>query len=106
MIDTVRSADGTTIAVERVTDGPRPMVTLAGGASGRVSWAAAAAGLDGRFAVWLADRRGKGDSGDTLPSAIRDTPEPSGPAGPGGVDLSDGGWSVDLPRNLGVCPDR
>ena len=67
MIDTVRSADGTTIALERVTDGPRPMVTLAGGASGRASWAAAAAGLEGRFAVWLADRRGKGDSGDTAP---------------------------------------
>ncbi|MFC5060625.1 alpha/beta fold hydrolase [Actinomycetospora atypica] len=67
MIDTVRSADGTTIALQRVTDGPRPMVTLAGGPSGRASWAAAAAGLEGRFAVWLADRRGRGDSGDTPP---------------------------------------
>ena len=67
MIDSVTSADGTTIVVEQVTDGARPMVTLAGGASGRASWAAAAAGLEGRFAVWLADRRGRGDSGDTPP---------------------------------------
>ncbi|MDL5155260.1 alpha/beta fold hydrolase [Actinomycetospora termitidis] len=64
---TVRSADGTAIAVEQVTDGPRPMVTVAGGPSGRASWAVAAEGLVGRFAVHLADRRGKGDSGDTLP---------------------------------------
>ena len=28
-------------------------------------------------------------------AAIRDTPEPVGPAGSGGVDLADGGWSFD-----------
>ena len=63
----VISADGTPLALERVTDGPRPMVTLAGGPTGRAGWARVAAGLQGRFAVWLADRRGKGDSGDTEP---------------------------------------
>lgn len=63
----VISADGTPLALERVTDGPRPMLTLAGGPTGRAVWAQVAAGLQGRFAVWLADRRGKGDSGDTQP---------------------------------------
>lgn len=63
----VISADGTPLALERVTDGRRPMLTLAGGPTGRAVWAQVAAGLQGRFAVWLADRRGKGDSGDTEP---------------------------------------
>lgn len=63
----VISADGTPLALERVTDGPRPMLTLGGGPTGRAGWAQVAAGLEGRFAVWLADRRGKGDSGDTEP---------------------------------------
>lgn len=66
----VRSADGTMIALERVTEGPRPLVTFAGATAGRAVWAAAAEQLDGRFEVWLADRRGKGDSGDTPPYAF------------------------------------
>lgn len=66
----VRSADGTPIALERVTDGPRPLVTFAGATAVRANWALAAERLDGRFAVWLADRRGKGDSGDTEPYAF------------------------------------
>lgn len=66
-VQTVRSADGTAIAVEQVTGGPRPMVTFAGATAGRASWAAVAAGLSGEYAVHLADRRGKGDSGDTPP---------------------------------------
>ncbi|MHC1562746.1 alpha/beta fold hydrolase [Actinomycetospora sp. C-140] len=63
----VTSPDGTPIALEQVTEGPRPMVTVPGGTNGRRIWAEAAAALDGRYAVWLADRRGKGDSGDTEP---------------------------------------
>jgi hypothetical protein len=66
----VRSPDGTAIALERITEGPRPLVTLAGATAGRANWAEAARPLDGRFAVWLADRRGKGDSGDTEPYAF------------------------------------
>ncbi|GAA4941554.1 pimeloyl-ACP methyl ester carboxylesterase [Actinomycetospora succinea] len=63
----VVSADGTAIALERVTDGARPLVTFPGATAPRGIWGPTAAGLDGRFAVWLADRRGKGDSGDTEP---------------------------------------
>ena len=44
----VTSADGTEIALEQVTDGPRPLVTLAGATAGRELWAEAARGLDGR----------------------------------------------------------
>lgn len=63
----VLSADGTAIAVERVTSGPRALVTMAGGTTGRRSWAGVAGRLDGTLACWLMDRRGKGDSGDTAP---------------------------------------
>ena len=66
-LDHVVSADGTVIALEQVTDGPQPLVTLPGRTAGRAVWSEAARALDGRFAVWLADRRGKGDSGDTPP---------------------------------------
>lgn len=55
------------IALEQVADGPRTVVTLAGGPSGRVVWAEVARHLDGGFAVWSMDRRGKDDSGDTEP---------------------------------------
>lgn len=70
MLHQVTSADGTVIVLERVTDGPRALVTLPGATAGRELWADAARDLDGRFEVWLADRRGKGDSGDTLPYAL------------------------------------
>ena len=63
----VTSADGTAIALEQVTDGPRTMVTVPGGTSGRALWAEAARDLDGEFSIWLMDRRGKGDSGDAGP---------------------------------------
>jgi hypothetical protein len=66
----VTSADGTAIALEQITEGPRPLVTLPGATAGRGVWAEATRPLDGRFAVWLADRRGKGDSGDTEPYAF------------------------------------
>jgi hypothetical protein len=45
-------------------------VTFPGATAGRAIWAQAAEALDGRFAVWVADRRGKGDSGDTAPYAF------------------------------------
>jgi pimeloyl-ACP methyl ester carboxylesterase len=67
MLHQVTSADGTVLALEQVTDGAQPLVTLSGGPTGRHNWSATAHGLGGRFAVWLADRRGRGDSGDTPP---------------------------------------
>ncbi len=66
----VRSADGTSIALERVTDGPRTLLTAPGGPSLRDAWGPVARLLDGRYATWLMDRRGKGDSGDTEPYSL------------------------------------
>lgn len=43
----VTSTDGTAIALEQVTDGPRTMVTVSGGPNGRVVWAEVARHLDG-----------------------------------------------------------
>lgn len=66
-LEHVRSADGTLIAVEQVTHGPRSLVTMPGGTNGRRLWSEATQLVGERFACWLMDRRGKGDSGDTNP---------------------------------------
>ncbi len=61
--ETVTSADGTRIAVERSGDGPA--VILIGGAfNDRSSVAALAAELAPAFTAIAYDRRGRGDSGD------------------------------------------
>jgi alpha-beta hydrolase superfamily lysophospholipase len=66
----VTSADGTSIALERVTEGPAVLVTVPGGPNGRRAWMAVAALLEGTHSCWLMDRRGKGDSGDTAPYSL------------------------------------
>lgn len=66
----VRSADGTPIAVEQITDGPRSLVTVPGGPSLRDAWAPVGRLLGDRYACRLADRRGRGDSGDGGPYAL------------------------------------
>ena len=68
-MDTVTSSDGTTIAVDRMGDGP-PVVLVCGGSVDRMSNAPVAAELSGRFSVLNYDRRGRGDSGDTPPYAV------------------------------------
>ena len=65
----VTSADGTRIAIERQGDGP-PIVLVCGGSVDRQSNARVAALLASGFSVLNFDRRGRGDSGDTLPYAI------------------------------------
>jgi pimeloyl-ACP methyl ester carboxylesterase len=60
----VRSADGTTLAVERAGEGPA--VILAGGAfNDRTTVAGLAAVLSADFTTVTYDRRGRGNSGDT-----------------------------------------
>jgi pimeloyl-ACP methyl ester carboxylesterase len=68
---TVTSADGTTIAYERVGQGP-PLVLVDGALCYRASGPSGplAAALADRFTVHTYDRRGRGDSGDTPPYAI------------------------------------
>ena len=65
----VTSVDGTSIAIERQGDGP-PVVLVCGGSVDRGANAGVAAILAADFSVLNFDRRGRGDSGDTLPYAI------------------------------------
>lgn len=68
-MNTVTSRDGTTIAYDRMGDGPA-VVLLPGGSVDRTSNASLAAELAKDFTVYNVDRRGRGDSTDTLPYAV------------------------------------
>lgn len=68
-MDTATSRDGTTIAFDRSGDGP-PVILVCGQSTTRSSNAALAALLAPDFTVLNYDRRGRGDSGDTLPYAV------------------------------------
>ncbi len=65
----VTSKDGTTIAFDRLGDGP-PVVLVCGGSVDRMSNVGLAQQLAADFTVYNYDRRGRGDSGDTQPYAI------------------------------------
>jgi pimeloyl-ACP methyl ester carboxylesterase len=74
VVKSVRSNDGTRIAFEHVGEGPP--VILVGGAlsSGLRSFppiVELADHLAGRFTAYRFDRRGRGDSGDTMPYAVQ-----------------------------------
>ena len=66
-METVKSADGTVLAYDRTGDGPSLIVSV--GAFCTRHTFAAPADLGRRFTVITYDRRGRGDSGDTLPFA-------------------------------------
>jgi pimeloyl-ACP methyl ester carboxylesterase len=68
-METVRSSDGTTIALERWGGGPA-IVVVGGALSDRTAVAELAPLLAPRFTVVAYDRRGRGDSGDTPPYAV------------------------------------
>jgi pimeloyl-ACP methyl ester carboxylesterase len=65
----VISQDSTSIAFERTGEGP-PLVLVMGAFNDRSTGAPLAGALSPRFTVYTYDRRGRGDSGDTLPYAI------------------------------------
>jgi pimeloyl-ACP methyl ester carboxylesterase len=71
-VSIVKSKDGTTIAFDRVGEGPP--VILVGGAFQYRAFDPRTAQLAGllaeRFSVYRYDRRGRGDSGDTPPYAV------------------------------------
>ncbi len=69
-MDNVTSKDGTTIAFDRLGDGP-PVVLVSGGSVDRGSNASLADVLARQFTVFNYDRRGRGPSGDTQPYAIQ-----------------------------------
>jgi pimeloyl-ACP methyl ester carboxylesterase len=68
-METVRSRDGTPIAFDRTGEGS-PLILVGGALSDRNAAAALAARLADRCTVIAYDRRGRGDSGDTLPYAV------------------------------------
>ena len=65
----VTSQDGTTIAFDRMGEGP-PLILVCGGSTDRMANVPLAALLASNFTVLNYDRRGRGDSGDTPPYAI------------------------------------
>jgi pimeloyl-ACP methyl ester carboxylesterase len=69
-METTTSRDGTAIAFDRTGEGP-PVVLVCGGSTDRMANAALAAELAPHLTVLNYDRRGRGDSGDTLPYAIQ-----------------------------------
>jgi pimeloyl-ACP methyl ester carboxylesterase len=68
-VRTVRSADGTTIAYEPSGEGP-PIILVGGAFNDRTTARPLAAALAPHFTAYAYDRRGRGDSGDTLPYAV------------------------------------
>jgi len=68
-MNTVTSRDRTTIAFDRLGDGP-PVVLVCGGSTDRIANAPLAELLAEHFTVFNYDRRGRGDSGDLAPYAV------------------------------------
>jgi pimeloyl-ACP methyl ester carboxylesterase len=68
-METVRSADGTTLAFDRFGEGPA-LVMVLGAFNDRHTKAALAELLAPHVTVYAYDRRGRGDSGDTPPYAV------------------------------------
>ena len=68
-MNSVTSNDGTSIAFDRMGEGP-PVILVCGGSVDRMSNAPLAQLLAADSTVFNYDRRGRGDSGDTLPYAV------------------------------------
>ena len=69
LIDTLTSGDGTTIAFERLGDGP-PVIVVGGQLADRALTRPTAEELAKHFTVINYDRRGRGDSGDAAPHTV------------------------------------
>ncbi|MCU1556153.1 MAG: alpha/beta hydrolase [Microbacteriaceae bacterium] len=69
MTETAQSADGTTIAYERAGVG-QPLIILGGAFNHRHSADVLKDLLAPYYAVYVPDRRGRGDSGDTQPYSV------------------------------------
>jgi pimeloyl-ACP methyl ester carboxylesterase len=70
VVETVQSADGTTIAFERAGTGPA-VILIGGALSTRHGASGLAELLSPHFTVYTWDRRGRGDSSDTMPYSVR-----------------------------------
>ena len=68
-MEKVRSKDGTTVAFDRLGDGPT-VIVVGGATYDQAMIRPLAEQLAQRFTVINYDRRGRGDSGDTAPYAV------------------------------------
>src|SRR5271165_4725148 len=68
-LSTANSKDGTAIAFDRSGQGPA-LILVGGAMTTRADQASVATALAAYFTVYSFDRRGRGDSGDTLPYAV------------------------------------
>jgi pimeloyl-ACP methyl ester carboxylesterase len=68
-METVRSADGTTIAFERAGSGPA-LIMVGGAFNDHTTMTGTASLLADRFTTYCYDRRGRGSSGDTAPHTV------------------------------------
>src|SRR5215216_5001212 len=68
-MDTVTSRDGTRIAFDRIGSGA-PLIFVLGAFNDRGTGQGLAQFLSDTFTVYSYDRRGRGDSSDTLPYAV------------------------------------
>jgi pimeloyl-ACP methyl ester carboxylesterase len=69
-MEKVTSRDGTTIAFDRLGDGP-PVIVVCGAMCDRALMRPTAQELAKRFTVFNYDRRGRGDSDDTTPYTVQ-----------------------------------
>lgn len=69
-METTRSSDGTAIAFDRAGAGPA-LIFVGGGLSSRLAAGPLAALLAPHFSVFSYDRRGRSNSGDTPPYAVK-----------------------------------
>src|ERR687889_1832919 len=69
-MDKVTSRDGTTIAFDRLGEGP-PVILVCGAMCDRALMPPTAEELAKRFTVFNYDRRGRGDSSDITPYAVQ-----------------------------------
>src|ERR687890_2261400 len=69
-MQTLTSSDGTTIAFDRLGDGP-PVIVVGGQLCDRALTRPTAEELAKRFTVFNYDRRGRGDSDDTTPYTVQ-----------------------------------
>jgi pimeloyl-ACP methyl ester carboxylesterase len=68
-IETVTSADGTAIAVERTGSGP-PLVLVHGTSADYTTWSGVRPAFEEHVTVYAIDRRGRGESGDAAEYAL------------------------------------
>jgi pimeloyl-ACP methyl ester carboxylesterase len=68
-MEKVKSKDGTDIAYWVGGEGP-PLVLVHGTTADHTRWASVSPAFQEKFTVYAVDRRGRGESGDTLPYAI------------------------------------